>query len=161
MSNAPPDATPGEEFSAAFNANPGGWEAAMGVRFVRVTADEVVAELRIGPEHLQAYGIVHGGVYAGLVELTASVGATCDALSRGQLAVGLENHTSFLRACREGVLRATARPLTRGRRTQVWGATVADGEGRAVASGLVRLLALDQGEALAGAALGPVPAPGA
>jgi acyl-coenzyme A thioesterase PaaI-like protein len=38
----------------------------------------------------------------------------------------------------------------RGRRTQVWEATVTDGRGRAVAAGKVRLLALESGAALAG-----------
>lgn len=122
----------------------------MGIRFVRATADEVTAELEVGASHLQPYGIVHGGVHSGLIETIASIGAALAALSRGQSVVGLENHTSFLRAVREGVLRATARPLTRGRRTQVWEATVTDGEGRAIATGRVRFLALEAGAALAG-----------
>ena len=71
-------------------------------------------------------------------------------MPRGQSVVGVENSTSFLTAVREGKLRATARPLTRGRRTQVWDATVADAEGRAGASGRVRLLALEAGATLAG-----------
>jgi uncharacterized protein (TIGR00369 family) len=64
--------------------------------------------------------------------------------------VGLENHTSFLNAVREGLLRATARPLMRGRRTQVWEVTVTDAERRTVASGQVRFLALEAGTSLAG-----------
>lgn len=122
----------------------------MGIRFVRATGDEVVAELEIGPVHHQAYGIVHGGVHSGLVETVASVGAALAALPRGQSVVGLENHTSFLNAVREGLLRATARPLMRGRRTQVWEAIVTDAGGRTVASGQVRFLALEGGTSLAG-----------
>jgi uncharacterized protein (TIGR00369 family) len=71
-------------------------------------------------------------------------------LPRGQSVVGLENHTSFLNAVREGKLCATARPLMRGRRTQVWEATVTDAEGRTLASGRVRFLALEAGSSLAG-----------
>lgn len=122
----------------------------MGIRFVRATGDEVTAELEVGASHLQPYGIVHGGVHSGLIETIASVGAALAAMPRGHSVVGLENHTSFLRAVREGVLRATARPLTRGRRTQVWEATVTDGEGHAVATGRVRFLALEASAALAG-----------
>lgn len=122
----------------------------MGIHFVRATSDEVVAELEIGPQHHQPYGIVHGGVHSGLIETVASVGAALAAMPRSQSVVGLENHTSFLNAVREGKLRATARPLTRGRRTQVWEATVTDGEGRPVSSGRVRFLALEAGAALAG-----------
>jgi 1,4-dihydroxy-2-naphthoyl-CoA hydrolase len=64
--------------------------------------------------------------------------------------VGLENHTSFLHAVREGKLRVSARPLMRGRRTQVWAAEVKDDSGRPVADGRVRFLALDAGAAIAG-----------
>ena len=122
----------------------------MGIHFVRATADEVIADVEIGPQHHQAYGIVHGGMHSGLIETVASVGAALAALPRGQSVVGLENHTSFLNAVREGKLRATARPLMRGRRTQVWEATITDTEGRAVASGQVRFLALEAGSSLAG-----------
>ncbi len=101
-------------------------------------------------QHLQPHGIVHGGVYAGLVETVASVGAALNVMAHGLTAVGLENHTSFLRAVREGTLRATARPLTRGRRTQVWEATVTDSAGRVAATGRVRLLCLEAGADLAG-----------
>lgn len=72
------------------------------------------------PCHLQAYGIVHGGVYAGIIESLASVGAAIHALAEGKSVVGLENHTSFLRAVRSGTLHGVAKPLTRGRRSPVW-----------------------------------------
>ena len=117
-------ASPDGNFAASLNAMRGGWNRAIGIHFVHATADEVIADIEIGPHHHQAYGIVHGGVYSGLIETVASVGAALAALPRGQSVVGLENHTSFLNAVREGKLRATARPLMRGRRTQVWEATV-------------------------------------
>lgn len=133
---------------------PDGWIKAMGVRFVRATVDEVVAELDVAPTHLQPMGIVHGGVYAGLVETVASVGAGISTMERGRLPVGLENHTTFLRAARSGLLRATARPLTRGSRTQVWYVEVADADARVLATGQVRFLVLEEGSALAGDAVG-------
>ena len=122
----------------------------MGIHFIRATGDEVIAEIEIGQHHLQAYGIVHGGVHSGLVETVASVGAALAALPRNQSVVGVENHTSFLNAVREGNLRATAGPLMRGRRTQVWEATVTDVAGRSVANGRVRFIALEAGSSLAG-----------
>jgi len=143
-------ATPEGDFAPALNARRGGWNEAMGIHFVHATADEVIAEIKIGSHHHQAYGIVHGGMHSGLIETVASVGAALAALPRGQSVVGLENHTSFLNAVREGKLRATARPLMRGRRTQVWEATITDIAGRDVASGRVRFLALEAGSSLAG-----------
>ncbi|HXW14328.1 MAG TPA: PaaI family thioesterase, partial [Terriglobia bacterium] len=99
-------------------------------------------------------GIVHGGVHSGVIETIASVGAALDAMTRGQSVVGLENHTSFLLAVRKGKLQATARPLMRGRRTQVWEASVTDDAGRTVATGRVRFIALEAGAALAGETVG-------
>jgi len=127
-----------------------GWVTSTGLRILRATRDEVIAELEIGPRHLQAYGIVHGGVHAGIIETIASVGAAIDAMTRGQTVVGLENHTTFLRAVRSGKLRATAKPLTRGRRTQVWEGTIHDEQGKMAATGRVRLLAMDPGAEIAG-----------
>lgn len=146
--NAPDDLAP------MLNDHRDGWCTAMDLRFVRATADEVVAEWRVAPQHLQAYGIVHGGVHAGVIETLASVGAALHGMARGQSVVGLENHTSFLRAVREGTLRATAKPLTRGRRSQVWEASVVDEAGVLVATGRVRLLCLEEGTQVAGETVG-------
>jgi 1,4-dihydroxy-2-naphthoyl-CoA hydrolase len=148
------------DLAPELNASQSGWNAAMGLRFVRATADEVVVEWEIGTQHMQPYGIVHGGVHAGVIETIASVGAAIHAMPRQQAVVGLENHTSFLHAVREGVLRATARPLTRGRRTQVWEGEIRDAGGRLVATGRVRLLGLDPEATLAGAAVGAKPSVG-
>src|SRR5579871_6631351 len=100
---------PPEEVARALNENRDGWNQAMGVRFVRASPDEVVVELDVAPHHQQAYGIVHGGVHAGVIETIASVGAALHAFQFGQTVVGLENQTSFLHAVREGTLRATAK----------------------------------------------------
>lgn len=140
-----------EDFADMINASAADtWVSAMGLRVLRATRDEVTAELEIGPAHRQAYGIVHGGVHAGIVETLASIGAALGALPEGKTVVGLENHTTFLRAVRSGKLRATAKPLSRGRRSPVWEGTVFDEEGRVVASGRVRLLVLDPNAEIAG-----------
>ena len=149
-----------EDFAEMLNGSLDGWNTAMGMRFIRATKDEVVAELVIGPSHRQPYGIVHGGVHAGAIETVASVGAALHALPLGRSVVGLENHTSFLHAVRQGTLRITARPLTRGKRTQVWEGTVTDATGRVAATGRVRLLALEAEAPLAGQTVDVKPSAG-
>jgi 1,4-dihydroxy-2-naphthoyl-CoA hydrolase len=140
-----------EDFAARLNESPEGWLQAMHIEITHATKDEVRAELVTGPEHMQGYGIVHGGVHCGLIESLASIGAALFALPRGQSVVGLENNTSFVRAVRGGVkLRAISTPITRGQRTQVWEARVLDQDDRIVALGRVRLLCLEQNQALAG-----------
>lgn len=109
---------------------------------VRASVDEVVVEWEVKPNHHQPAGIVHGGVYCSAIETACSLGATLSARSRDAEmgAVGLENHTSFIRAVRSGKLTAIATPITRGRRTQVWEAEIRDADGRLAATGRVRLL---------------------
>jgi uncharacterized protein (TIGR00369 family) len=140
-----------EDFAARMNELPEGWLQAMRVTITKATQDEVQAELTIGPEHLQGYGIVHGGVHCGLIESLASIGAALVALPRRQSVVGLENNTSFVRAVRAGArLHAISTPVTRGRRTQVWEARVLDDQERLVAAGRVRLLCIEEDQELAG-----------
>lgn len=136
--------------AAQINTHLGGWNDAMGLRFVSVSPDECIGELAVGAQHLQPYGIVHGGVHAGIIEAACSTGAAIVALARGQTVVGLENSTSFVHAARGGTLRVTARPVTRGRRTQVWEARVTDQTDKLLATGRVRLLCLDPGAELVG-----------
>lgn len=131
-----------------------GWKSAMGIKFVRAVPGELIAELEVGPQHRQPLGIVHGGVYAGLIETVASVGGSLAVMPRGQVAVGLDNHTSFLHAVRAGKLRAVGKPLSSGKKSQLWQVDVHDEQGRLVSTGRVRLLVIDQGAPLAGEAAG-------
>ena len=103
-----------DDAAAYINDHLGGWNRAMGLRFVRATADEVVGELVVADHHRQPYGIVHGGVHTGIIEAACSTGAALHAMPRGATVVGLENTTSFVHAARGGTLTVTARPLTRG-----------------------------------------------
>jgi 1,4-dihydroxy-2-naphthoyl-CoA hydrolase len=140
-----------EDFARQLNSIPEGWVSAMGMTITHATKDEVRAELTVGTQHLQGYGIVHGGVHCGIIETLSSMGAYLFARERGQHVVGLENNTSFIRAVRAGAkLHAVATPITRGRQTQVWQAQVLDEEERLVAAGRVRLLCISEGQQLAG-----------
>jgi uncharacterized protein (TIGR00369 family) len=115
----------------------------LGMEIVSASSSEVVLRWTISAaKHHQPHGIVHGGVYCSAIETACSIGASISAAERtpGASAVGLENHTSFIRAVREGTLTATAKPITRGRTTQVWECEVHDEQKRVVATGRVRLL---------------------
>lgn len=132
-----------------------GFDGVMGFRILHADRDRVEIEYTIDEQHRQPYGIVHGGVHCGVIESACSTGAALDAMARGQGVVGLENHTSFIRAVRSGTVRVVATPVTRGRRTQVWEATARNEAGQVVATGRVRLLCLDAGSDLAGEKLPP------
>ena len=132
-----------EELVERVKREPGGWVQEMGIRILTASADEVTCEWDVTTKHHQGYGIVHGGVHSGVIETLASIGAALVAHPRGQRVVGLENNTSFIRAVRSGRLHAVARPVTRGRLSQVWETWIRDEDERLVAQGRVRLLCLD------------------
>jgi 1,4-dihydroxy-2-naphthoyl-CoA hydrolase len=136
-----------DDFAAKVNAMPG-WVKEMGIVILTASPDEVTCEWEVSEKHHQGYGIVHGGVHCGVIETLASVGAAAVARPRGQRVVGLENNTSFIRAVRSGKLHALARPVTRGRSSQVWEVWIRDEKEQLVAQGRVRLLCLDEDRAL-------------
>lgn len=149
-----------DDLAPELNARIDGWNAATGLRFVRATIEEVVAEIAIADHHRMPYGVVHGGVYCGIIETVASVGAALNALVHGRAAVGLENATAFLHAVREGTLRVRATPVSRGKRTHVWSAEVTDDANRVVATGRVRMMILEADARLGGEAVGLRPSAG-
>lgn len=142
------------DLAAMLNARRGGFNELVGLRFIRASRDEVVAELELGPQHAQPYGIVHGGLYATMVETLCSSGAALHILESGEGVVGLENSTSFLRAARGGTLTGRATPLKTGRRSHVWRAEIRDETDRVLATGQVRLIVLEEGSQVAGKAVG-------
>jgi uncharacterized protein (TIGR00369 family) len=124
------------------------------LKLISVTEQEVVAELPVSSKHHQPMGIVHGGVYCAIVETVCSVGGFTHASKHGNYVVGVDNHTSFLKATRSGTLRSVARPLSVGRRTQLWEAEVRNEAGELVATGRVRLIAVEPSSNLGGAPAG-------
>ena len=67
----------------------------------------------------QPYGILHGGVSVVLAETLGSCGAHYSA-PEGDRAVGLDINANHIRSVTSGWVIGTARPVHRGRTTQVW-----------------------------------------
>src|SRR5205807_8741448 len=131
---------PPADLAEFVNNLPSGWVREMGIKILEASPEQVTCEWHVSEKHHQGYGIVHGGVHSGVIETLASIGAALVAHPRGQRVVGLENSTSFIRAVRSGRLSGLARPVTRGRLSQVWEAWIRDDDDRLVAQGRVRLL---------------------
>ncbi len=113
----------------------------VGTSVVEASGDRVVATLDVAPRLHQPTGVVHGGVYATVVETTASIGANLWLAGDG-VAVGVANHTDFLRSVTAGTLRVEALPAQRGRTLQLWRVEVRDDDAALVAAGTVRLMNL-------------------
>lgn len=115
-----------------------GFDGLIGFTMSEVSPDRFVGELTITPNLHQPYGIVHGGVYCAIIETAASWAGSTWLGDKGQC-VGVNNNTNFLRATREGKLTVTAAPIHRGRTQQLWQVEVIREDGKAAATGQVRL----------------------
>ena len=118
--------------------DPGGYVTWLGLTFIEGSGDRMVATWEVRPDHLQPYGIVHGGVHCSVIETVASYGAAAWFGERGKV-VGVSNHTDFLRAVTTGTLTATGTPVHRGRLQQLWLVEIQDANERLIARGQVRL----------------------
>ena len=121
-----------------------GFSRTLGIVYDEISPDRVVAHLDVGPQFCQPMGIVHGGIYASLVEDVGSLAAWWW-LGGRKLAVGSSNDTDFLRPVTEGHLTATATPLHRGRTQQIWIVDIVRDDGKQAAQGKLHLanLSLD------------------
>ena len=120
-----------------------GLDGLLGVEHLELTADRVVVKFTIGEQHLQPFGIPHGGVYCAVHESTASTGGQIWLGEKG-VVVGTNNSTDFIRQAKVGdVVTTTATPIHRGRTQQLWHLDSVGEDGKLIAQGRVRLANLD------------------
>lgn len=112
---------------------------ASGLVVTASSATELTGHIDAGLDHHTPWGVVHGGLYATAVESACSIGASEAVRDQGMFAVGLSNHTDFLRAHREGRLDVRALPIHQGRTGQLWQCDLTRADGKLVAQGRVRL----------------------
>ena len=91
----------------------------LGIEFVEVGDDFIVGRVPVDARTHQPYGLLHGGVSVVLAETLGSCGAAYSS-PEGHQAVGLDINANHLRGVKSGWVIGTARPVHRGRTTQVW-----------------------------------------
>jgi uncharacterized protein (TIGR00369 family) len=102
--------------------------AHLGVEFLEVGNDFIRARVPVDRRTAQPYGILHGGVSVVLAETLGACGAPYST-PEGQRAVGLDVNANHLKATSAGWVTGTARPVHRGRTTQVWQIDLANDAG--------------------------------
>ena len=112
----------------------------LGMRFVHVGPDRVVAELDVNETLTTVGGAVHGGT---LMALADTVGAAGTAAA-GLRTATLESKTNFFAAAVAGTVRAESSALHKGRRTHVWQTRVTDANGRLLSLTIQTQMILDK-----------------
>jgi 1,4-dihydroxy-2-naphthoyl-CoA hydrolase len=116
---------------------PKGFADDIGVEWLDLDPDNARAQITIEPRHLQANGVVHGGVYASLAESLSSASTYGAVRDEGMVAFGQANSATFLRPITGGHVNAAARTRQRGRSVWIWDVELSDDEGNLCA--LVRM----------------------
>jgi uncharacterized protein (TIGR00369 family) len=106
-----------------------GLVAHLGIEFLEVTPDRVVARLKVGESLLTIGGTIHGGTLMAFADTVGAAGTVAN-LEEGQRTATLESKTNFIAGCRSGYVRAEARPIHKGRRTHVWETRITDEAGK-------------------------------
>jgi len=106
-----------------------GLVAHLGIEFVEVTADRVIARLTVTDKLMTTTGVVHGGTLMAFADTIGAAGTVAN-LADGQRTATLESKTNFIAGCKSGVIQAVAMPIHKGRRTQVWETRITDEGGK-------------------------------
>jgi 1,4-dihydroxy-2-naphthoyl-CoA hydrolase len=92
----------------------------VGIEFIEIGADYLVARMPVDNRTRQPIGIMHGGASCVLAETVGSTAANCAVDQNKFYCVGLDINTNHIRSIREGFVIGTAKPFHLGRTTQVW-----------------------------------------
>ena len=100
----------------------------LGVRFVSVAKDRVIAEHSVRSDFCTLPGRAHGGVLMAFADTLGAYGTFIN-LPAGASTTTIESKTNFFAAGAEGsTLRGESTPLHIGRRTMVWQTRITSGE---------------------------------
>lgn len=91
----------------------------LGIEFLEVGEDYLVGRVPVDHRTHQPFGLLHGGVSVVLAETLGSCGAGF-CIPQGYSAVGLDINANHLKGVKSGWVTGIARPVHRGRSTQVW-----------------------------------------
>ncbi len=104
----------------------------LGIEFVYVGEDYLVARMPVDDRKRQPVGVLHGGASVTLAETLASFAATFTVDHTEVNCFGMEINANHVRPVTSGWVTGVARPIALGRRTQVWEVRITDDAGRLV-----------------------------
>jgi len=101
----------------------------LGIEFVEVTPDRVVARLKVTDALMTITGTIHGGTLMAFADTIGAAGTVAN-LTEGQRTATLESKTNFIAGCKSGTVQAEATPIHKGKRTHVWETRITDEAGK-------------------------------
>ncbi len=96
------------------------------IKFIEVEENKVVATMPVTTKVHQPDGVLHGGATVALAETVGSYASFLSVNKDTQMVRGIEISANHLRSIKEGLVTATARPIHKGRTTQLWEIKIVD-----------------------------------
>ncbi len=132
MSRSPIWFDPHQELGQLQALIPGTLGEHLGMEWMELGADYLVARMPVDHRTRQPYGLLHGGASVALAETIGSVGAVRTVDQQHFMAVGMEINANHVRSVRSGFVTGTGRPLHLGSTSQVWEIRIEDEKGKLV-----------------------------
>jgi 1,4-dihydroxy-2-naphthoyl-CoA hydrolase len=105
-----------------------------GVNFTEAEKDRVVGTMLVRPDLCTLSGTIHGGALMAFADSVAAAATVINLPEDAKGTTTIESKTNFIGGAREGTtVIATATPVHRGRRTQVWQTRLETADGKLVA----------------------------
>jgi acyl-CoA thioesterase len=101
-----------------------------GIEIIEVCEEYVKTKLVVEPKHMNAFGIIQGGVLFTLADFTFAVAINAE---REDITVAIECHISFLKPVTGGILYAESRLVSKSRSLVAQDVTITNERGETIA----------------------------
>ncbi len=103
----------------------------LGIEFVEVTKEYLIARMPADHRTIQPLGVINGGAFCALAETVGSMAANlCIKEKEKFVAVGLDINANHVRSAFSGWVYGKASPIHIGKTTQVWEIKITDEQER-------------------------------
>ncbi len=130
---------------AELNSVKGSLVDQLGIEMLEIGDDTITARMPVDHRTIQPMTrVLHGGASVALAETLGSTGAYLCIDPAKYLVVGLEINANHVRSVREGWVTGIARPLHRGRSTQLWEIRITDAADKLVCISRLTLAVIEK-----------------
>lgn len=116
----------------------------LGIEFIEVSPDKVVATMPVTSKVHQPDGVLHGGASAALAETVGSFASFLSIDQDKKIVRGIEISANHIRGVKQGLVTATAIPLHKGRTTHLWEIRIIDEQKKLISLCKLSTIILDK-----------------
>lgn len=115
----------------------------LGIEITELGSDFIKGRMPVDKRTVQSMNTLHGGASVALAESVASIGTFLTLDPKRQYCVGMEINANHIKRVSAGYVHAIAKPVHRGRRSQVWTIEIFDDAGNLVCISRITMAIVD------------------